>query len=135
MPSRKRRQVQSIATKSTELAFAAPKVIAHRVARMALSGPVVSARDRKEFHLMWAEKVTAFAQSWHAMALQIIRANQEIWASFFSSFWQRPSIQHPSAHALARLQSATLGILSKGLTPVHRKATANAERLARTKWR
>jgi hypothetical protein len=36
---------------------------------------------------------------------------------------------------VAQLQHATLGILGKGLGPVHRKAVANAKRLARTKLR
>jgi hypothetical protein len=35
------------------------------------------------------------------------------------------------ATASAQLQSAALGVLSKGLAPVHRKATANAKRLSR----
>jgi hypothetical protein len=35
----------------------------------------------------------------------------------------------------AQVQSAALGVLGKGLAPIHRKAVANARRLARTKLR
>jgi hypothetical protein len=34
-----------------------------------------------------------------------------------------------------QVQGAALGILDKGMAPVHRKAVANAKRLARTKLR
>src|SRR5438128_1971363 len=51
----------------SELAFAVPQVVAHRLTRMALAGPVLSARDRREFHGMGQEKVHAFWQSWFAM--------------------------------------------------------------------
>jgi hypothetical protein len=40
----------------------------------------------------------------------------------------------PAASA-AQWHKAALGVLGKGLTPVHRKAVANAKRLARTKLR
>jgi hypothetical protein len=36
---------------------------------------------------------------------------------------------------LNQVHGATLGVLGKGLAPVHRKAVANAKRLARTKLR
>ena len=58
----------SLITKLAELSFAAPQVIAHRVARMAISGQTFSERDKKEFDLMVAEKKLAFGQSWNAMA-------------------------------------------------------------------
>lgn len=42
----------------------------------------------------------------------------------------------PSANAVAaELQNAALGVLEKGMLPVHRKAVANAKRLAHTKVR
>ena len=135
MPSRKRSTTRSIATKSAELAFATPLVVAHRLARMAMSGPIMSARDRKELHLMGTEKATAFAESWNAMALQTFRLNQEIAARLFYAFWQLPSKRFSSAHALAQLQSGALSVLREGIAPIHRKATANAKRLSRTKLR
>jgi hypothetical protein len=136
MPSRRTRKTQSIVTQAVELAFAVPQVVAHRVTRMAVAGPTLSARDRKEFQRMGAEKTAAFGESWNAMTLQALHAHQALAASFFRAFWS-PSLKgRPSASAVAaRLQSAALDVLGKGMAPVHRKAVANAKRLARTKLR
>lgn len=119
-----------------ELALAVPQVVAHRVARMTFAGPTPSARDRKEFALMVEEKNAAFADSWRAMSAQAALANQALASSFFRSFLAAAQGKQPSAAAsAAQLQRAALGVLGKGLAPVHRKATANAKRLARTKLR
>jgi len=136
MPSRRTRKTQSIVTQAVELAFAVPQVVAHRVTRMAVAGPTLSARDRKEFQRMGAEKTAAFGESWNAMTLQAFRAHQALAASFLRSFWS-PSLKgRPSASVVAaQWQSATLSILGKGMAPLHRKAVANAKRLARTKLR
>jgi hypothetical protein len=135
MTNRRHRKVQSIAATTAEIALAAPQVIAHRVARMAMSGPVLSARDRKEFHLMGAEKMAAMAESWNAMVLQSMRANQALAAGFIAAFWSPSAMRQSPARAAAQLHGAALGVLAKGMAPVHRKATANARRLARTKLR
>ena len=136
MPSRRTRKTQSIVTQAVELAFAVPQVVAHRVTRMAVAGPTLSARDRKEFQRMGAEKTAAFGESWNAMTLQAFRAHQALAASFLRSFWS-PSLKgRPSASAVAaQWQSAALDVLGKGMAPVHRTAVANAKRLARTKLR
>ncbi len=132
----RRRASQSLVVKTAELAFAVPQVVAHRVARMALSGRTLSARDRKEFELMVAEKNAAFCESWNAMAMQALLANQALAASFFKSFLAVGRGKKPSAaRSAAQLQRAALGVLSKGFAPVHRKAVANAKRLGRTKLR
>jgi hypothetical protein len=115
------RHSTALARQATELAIAVPQVVAHRLTRMALAGPVPNARDRREFHGMAQEKVHAFWQSWFAMGWAMVQATQQAW--------------------LAGLQGArvplldTQAILSKGMAPVHRKATANARRLARTRLR
>jgi hypothetical protein len=103
---------------------------------MALSGPKLSARDRKEFQRMVAEKNVAFSESWVAMAKQAALANQALAGSIFKSFLSAASGKRPFAAASAfQLQRATLNILGKGVAPVHRKAVANAKRLGRTKLR
>jgi hypothetical protein len=135
MPARRNRQALSLAARTTELAIAAPQVVAHRVARMAMSGPVLSERDRKEFQLMGAEKTAAFTASWNAMALQAMRANQAMAVSMLTSFWSPAVWRNPAGHVAAQLQSAALGVLGKGIAPVHRAATANARRLAGTRLR
>lgn len=115
------RSAAPLARQAGELALAVPQVMAHRLTRMALAGPVPNARDRREFHGMMQEKVHAFWQSWFAMGWSVLTAMQKAW--------------------LAGLQGArvplmdTQAILAQGLAPVHRKATANARRLARTRLR
>ncbi|SHN34118.1 polyhydroxyalkanoate granule-associated phasin [Rhizobacter sp. OV335] len=129
-----KRQRNSLAQRSAELAFAVPPVMAHRIARMALAGAAPSERDRREFTRMSAEKTTAFQQSWLAMGMQAWRAQQA-----FGMFWWRACLSPwgpPSAQAIGtQLQSAALGVLGHGLAPVHRTAVANAKRLSRTRLR
>ncbi len=102
---------------------------------MALAGPKPLARDKTEFELMVAEEKVAFGQSWDAMAVQATLAYQTLALSFFKPFWL-PTRGKPSAPAVAsQIQRAAFGSLSKGVEPVHRKAIANAKRLAQTKLR
>jgi hypothetical protein len=136
MPYRSKRKATSVAAKAAELAVAVPQVVAHRITRMALSGPTLSERDRKEFELMVAEKKSAFAEAWQAMAAQSFRANQALATSMFRSIWSPSLGRKPGgAKVAAQIQSAAIGVFAKGLAPVHRKAVANAKRLARTKLR
>ena len=119
MTSSRSRKHKPLHLQATELAFAVPQVVGHRLTRMALAGPVLSARDRREFHGMGQEKMLAFWQSWFGMGWALAESMQKAW--------------------LASLQGAkvpmldTQALLAHGLAPVHRKATANARRLARTR--
>ena len=136
MPARRKRVSPSLAWKAAELAVAVPQVVAHRVTRMALAGPKLSPRDRKEFERMVAEKNAAFAASWTAMAWQAALSQQTLAASLMTSFLAagRGRKASPAASAM-QWQRAAVGVLGKGLAPVHRKAVANARRLAKTKLR
>jgi hypothetical protein len=99
---------------------------------MAMAGGSPSARDRKEFHRMGAEKVTALAESWNAMAMQAFWANQRLALSCMQSLWFPWLGPRPTARAASRqLSNAALGILGKGMAPFHGRATANAKRLGR----
>ncbi|HVE88161.1 MAG TPA: polyhydroxyalkanoate granule-associated phasin [Burkholderiaceae bacterium] len=135
MPIRRKRATQSLAVKAAELAFAVPQVVAHRVTRMALSGRALSPRDRREFERMVAEKSAAFSESWNAMAVQVAVANQALASSFFKSFLAFRGKKPSAVRSAVQLQRAALGVLGKGLAPVHRKVVANAKRLGRTKLR
>ena len=84
---------------------------------------------------MVAEKNAAFVESWNSMAVESMLANQALAASFFKSFFTMSRGKKPSAVTASQLQRAALGVLGKGIAPVHRKATANAKRLARIKFR
>jgi hypothetical protein len=121
MPARSSRKSKSVVTKTAELAVAVPQVVAHRVTRMATSGPTLSERDRKEFQLMVAEKKTAFAEAWQAMATQSVRASQDLATSFLRSIWSPSFRGKPTAGKVAaQLQSAALGVFGKGLAPTAR---------------
>jgi hypothetical protein len=135
MPNRSRK-AKSLATKAAELGFAVPQVLAHRVTRMGLAGPTLSERDRKEFQRMVSEKHTAFSDAWSAMAKETVRAHQSLTASYVRSFWS-PSLRAKTSagSVVAQWHDAAIGVFGKGLAPVHRKAVANAKRLARTRLR
>jgi hypothetical protein len=137
MNARQARLARRLAAKTSELASAVPQVMAHRLARMAVAGPKLSERDRKEFARMFAEKNSAFSESWKAMAQQALRSNQALTMSLARSFWTPPSLRRKAAGSALAVQwnNAALDVFGKGLAPVHRKATANAKRLARTKLR
>jgi hypothetical protein len=125
--SRRRPPASATAVKLAELSFAAPQVIAHRLTRMALAGATLSARDRKEFSGMVLEKQAAAAQAWMGMFAEGLRFQQQFALSLLTA-------ATPRQHA-ARTKNASARIFSAGLAPVHRKAVANAKRLARTKLR
>lgn len=132
MPTHHSRPAESVAVQAVELALAVPQVVAHRMTRMAVAGPTLSSRDRREFTRMVAEKNSAFASAWQAMAAQAAIANQALAAAFLRSFWSPPQMP---MHAIAQLQNAALGVLEEGMAPVHRKAVSNARRLAKTRLR
>jgi hypothetical protein len=81
MATRRIRKSKSLTVKSMELALSVLQVFAHRVTRMALAGPTLCDRDRKEFQIMVNEKHAALAQAWSDMAMHAFRANQAFTAS------------------------------------------------------
>ena len=136
MSSRRRRPVDRVAAQAADLSIAVPRVVAHRVARLSQSWPTPTAGDRRELHLMGAEKVAAFWESWNAMFVEGARANQRLWFAWMRSLWMpwTGSPFSPNA-ASTRLQRTTFGILASGLAPVRRRAVGNAKRLGRAKRR
>ena len=137
MTVRRPRPKSSLSVKTAELALAVPQVVAHRLLRMAQAGPRMSARDRKEFARMFAEKHSAFGESWNAMAQQALHSHRAFAATLALATSKPPSARAGAVHhALAvQLQQAALAVLGKGLAPVHRRAVANAKRLARARLR
>jgi hypothetical protein len=70
------------------------------------------------------------------MATQAVRANQALAEAWLRAFWSPSLKRKPTARSMAKqMQSAALGVLGKGMAPVHRRAVANAKRLGRTKLR
>ena len=131
MSLHRNRKSKALMIKAAELAFAVPQVMAHRLTRMTLAGISPTARDQREFRQMGTEKMAAFAESWNAMAAQALLANYAVTASF----WRSWLIGKPTPLTSSQLHNAALGVLGKGITPVRRRAVANAKRLARTRIR
>ena len=124
-------QATSIASKMLELSMATPHVMAHRMTRMAMAGASPSDRDRKEFGLMVSEKQSAFLKAGTAMMVQTVIANQSLALAMTRAFWS-PIFGRPGKSIVADFQSAALGVLVKGLVPIHRTPIANSTRLAST---
>ena len=135
MATQRTRKFKSLTIKSMELALSGSQVFAHRVTRMTLAGPHLSDRDRKEFQIMVHEKHAAFAEAWSDMVMHAFRTNQAFTASMVHFFFTPFSCAPAAAFAAAHLQNAAIGVLDKGLAPIHRKAVSNARRLAKTKLR
>ena len=123
----------SAVRKAADIAVAAPQVIAHRVTRMALAGPLPDARDRKEFTGMVQEKQLAFAQSFLAWNTAVLR-----WQMHMQMQWFSACLRGDYAKAFqpffSPLPLAAAGekAAAQALEPVRRKAVSNAKRLAKT---
>jgi hypothetical protein len=74
------------ATKNMEMLLASGVVIGTRVNRMAMAGPNPSARDRKEFTLMGAEKVKAMQDSALAVGLRMQQAQLQMATAALTPF-------------------------------------------------
>jgi hypothetical protein len=128
-----------LARDATQMAVAVPQVIAHRVGRMMGAGPVPSGPDQREFYLMGAEKVAAFQESWTAMFWQAAAAQQQFglwwaqtwWKAALSGWTNAPTPQHLSLAAQQRMLASMFDVAHRGITPVRRRAVANARRLNR----
>lgn len=130
MAGRRRRKSKSLVAQTVELGAAIPQVIALRAARIAAAGVSPSARDRKEFYRMGAEKLLAVNEAWNAMAAQAFLENQKLALSFVQSVWSPWT--HPRFSSKAASKRLTR-ILGKGMAPVRRRTVANAKRLGRTR--
>lgn len=129
MTFRRKRRAHSLAAQWIDLGFAVPQVLAHRMMRMALAESLPSRRDRSEFYLMGAEKITAFYESWAGMSSEMLRATLEAWLSPAPTAWLPFPLNRHLPRAAAELQHAALGVLGRGIAPFHRRAVANAKRL------
>ncbi len=145
----------NLAFKSGEVLLASARVIGHRSHRMALAGPTPNARDQREFALMGEEKIAAAAESAQAMAMSMMKLNQQVGALVFrqmltgatammsmaSSRTTGQSVARQarlvrntmanSAVATSQLSTSAARLVDKGLKPIHSRAKGNAKRLAK----
>lgn len=128
MTRRRRNPSQRLAAQAVELAFAAPQVVMHRVARMANAGSTPSAHDRREFTRMGSEKVLAFYQSGAAFWSQVLRMQLQWSQSLLAMGWGLAFGARPRGRPRAAAEAAAR-LVSAGLAPLHVTAVANARRL------
>ncbi|HEX6726706.1 MAG TPA: hypothetical protein VF078_05090, partial [Nitrospira sp.] len=76
---------------------------------------------------MVVEKQVAFAQAWMNMFAEGLRMQQQLALSMFA-----PAT---SQQRSTRVKAIASRVAAAGIAPIHRKAVANAKRLARTKLR
>ena len=93
--------------------------------------------DQDEFYRMGAEKVAAFGESWTAMSMQAMTAQQQFAGWWLQTWWQMalggwmnpPTLQRLSSSAQRRWMNSMLDVAARGMAPVHSRAVANAKRL------
>ena len=129
-----------LSRRSSELAQAVPQVVARRVGRMMQAGPLPSVEDQQEFYRMGIEKMEAFGEAWWAMVLQGSQVQQQFALWWMQTWWKvalggwmnPPTLQHLSTSAQQRVLASMLDVTHRGITPVRRRAVANARRLNRS---
>ena len=127
-----RRNSQRILRQTSEMAVAAPLVIAHRLTRMMIAGAHPGARDRREFQRMGNEKIAVFGESWNAMTWQMLQINRSLALSLMTPWWtMRFSDWSTFARPIQAWQDASINVIGKGIAPVRRRAVANAKRLSK----
>lgn len=149
-------QWSELANQATEMMLASAQVISHRTGRMATAGPAPSADDLDEFSLMTQEKFEAAAESSLSVAAHCLQLNQQLWTQMLAQMQDAmtamvsaatssnlaESMTHqatlitamsPSVDAHTQLSNAAADLTRRALDPIHARATANAERLARHK--
>jgi hypothetical protein len=143
----------------SETLFASSQVISHRTDRMRAAHTTPRADDRQEFSLMKQEKVDAAIESAQAMALESVFAGQRFavfaFGQLFAGMPALLSLALPgtarqvsarqvrlvrsavnrSTLAANKLSAATGKIVQQGLTPIRKRATANARRLSKVRAR
>lgn len=144
-----------LAFKTGEMMLASALVIGQRTNRMAGAGLSPSASDQREFALMGSEKISAAAESAHAMASSMLSLNQQIAAlafkqmltgatammSLLSSRTPGQSVARQASFvrdsmanstvAASQLSTSTAQLVKRGLKPIHSRAKGNAKRLAK----
>ena len=105
------------------------------MAKFSEAGLTPSASDFAEYMRMWQEKYAAFGESALAIASKNIQLNQIVINEAMRRslhLWTNPgsALKVTASSKATKLAANTA---KKALTPIHRRATANAKRLNRRK--
>ena len=137
--------------KTAEMALASAQTIFHRTTMMAAAGLSPNAKERREFTRMGSEKVTAATASaqamfgdWYGFNQKLATLAQAQWnvAAAMASFASVRTLADlmaaqeryfntamHSGEAALNMWTVSVGTASKGLKPIHSRASANAKRL------
>lgn len=132
----------ALAAQAGEMMLAVPQVIAHRMGRMMMRHP--GANDRRELHRMGMEKAEAANEAFTGVATQMARSAHGA-ATTYAQAWGRAWMQiffpwmAPGGRARfpvwgmtpGQMHHAALDVMGKAVAPAHRRAVANAKRLAK----
>jgi hypothetical protein len=152
-PSNPIPQIARLAMKSSDMLISSLEVINHRTQQMLAAAGKPAASDMQEMALMSQEKIEAASESGQAVMGQIYAFNQGLYAAMFqlalliSSDMLSLATSQTPAQAIARqtkltqslingafkgmkLANAGASMAEDGLTPIHRRVTANAKRLS-----
>ena len=143
-----------VAWKMAEMSVASASVIGHRTNRLAKTGPVPDARDRREFAQMGSEKIAASMESAVALArhsvgshvdhsartlalmLESATALMSLYGSQNGGQWFARQAKLTKTlmqlnGAAVDLSGSTARVAARGLAPIHSRAVANAKRLGK----
>jgi hypothetical protein len=120
--ARSSRRRRSSAEQWLDLAFAVPDVIARRV----------HGNDPRERTRMVTEKLFAAGESWNALAVYAFAFQRAMLREMLRHrTWSGAAAAIPLSTLVAFARQAERGLAS-AMAPYHRRATANARRLARS---
>jgi len=138
---------------SAQMLVTSAQVIGHRTSRIVIAGATPDPQDQREFTMMSEEKTAAALKSAQAMAQGMFRLGQQLavmtgrqmlasvpmMMSLAASATPQQSLARQAnlaragmataAEANQRIAVSIPRIASKGLKPIHTKATANRKRL------
>ena len=115
--------------KMWEVGAVAPLVVGYRLAGMARSGSAPTARDRRELTRMGQEKVDAWYEASLATGQRLFEANVTLAGLLWRQAWGGAI----SPAVFTNWLALGPGLLTAGLTPVHRRVVANNRRLGRSR--
>lgn len=113
----------------SEMGWAVPAVVTHRLTRLALAGPLPSQRDLREIDLMVNEKALAFFAAGWAMWRQAFESHQTLLLRAWSEAWQPSAFWDLPTTLLSQGTTLWPQIVGQGLAPVHRRVLGNVRRL------
>ena len=112
-----------------EINAVVPGIVSRRVMQVAWAGASPSRSDRTEMSRMSSEKWQAASQSMMAMTTFAMQQQMAMTQSFWQAVWA-PWMGLPVSRGLPA-SNPVAGMLSAGIAPYHRIATANARRLGK----